>query len=186
MIFDILKLKNYIPFKSVKRVQDIDFEELAKQGKRVVLTDLDNTLVSYAYSLPTEEMDLFVKKLQDLKFQVVIISNSPPQRVNKFLEALKLPGVALARKPLKYGMQNAIQGIHYSTDEMIFLGDQLMTDVLVGNRMGIDTILVDPIESKSEKWYTRINRRIEKFVVKKVRKRHYEEYIEKLGERYGL
>jgi len=186
MILDLINLKNYIPYKSVDRVQDINFKELFDLGKRVVLTDLDNTLVSYAHSVPNTEMIEFVKHLQDIGYVIVIISNSPYIRVNKFLKELNLPGVGMAKKPLKSGMNKAIKGINYSKEQMVFLGDQLMTDVLVGNRMKIDTYLVNPIESKSEKWYTKINRRIEKSVVKRIKKKYYTEYLEKLGERYGL
>lgn len=186
MLFELLKIKNYIPYKTVKRVQDIDFEALYESGKRVVLSDLDNTLISYAYSTPNQEMTDFVRHLEEIGFEVVIVSNSPASRVSKFLEALNVKGVALARKPLKIGMNQALSSIHRSKDEMVFLGDQLMTDVLVGNRLGIDTYLVEAIERKSEKWYTRFNRRLERFVVKKIKKKHLEEYQEKLGERYGL
>ncbi len=186
MILDLINLKNYIPFESVNKVQEINFEELFKKGKRVVLTDLDNTLVSYAHSVPNTEMIDFIKHLQGIGYIIVIISNSPNTRVSKFLNELSLPGVGMAKKPLKSGMKKAIKGIDYSKEQMVFLGDQLMTDVLVGNRMGIDTYLVNPIESKSEKWYTKINRRIEKSVVKRIKKKYYTEYLEKLGERYGL
>lgn len=186
MIFEIFNIKNYIPFKTVKSVQEIDYEKLYSEGKRVVLTDLDNTLISYAYSEPNEEMRLFVNNLQSIGFKVIIVSNSPASRVNKFLKALDLKGVALARKPLKVGMNSALGYLNESKDEMIFLGDQLMTDVLVGNRMNIDTYLVEAIERKSEKWYTKINRRLEIMVVKKIKRKYLEEYNEKLGERYGL
>lgn len=186
MLFELLKVKNYIPYQSVNKVQDIDFKQLYKEGKRVVLTDLDNTLISYAYDEPNESMTTFVEELRNIGFEVVIISNSPYTRVIRFLDALQLKGVALARKPLKFGMKQALDLIEYTKEEMVFLGDQLMTDVLVGNRMKIQTYLVDAIERKSEKWYTKINRFLEKIVVKKIKRKYSEEYKEKLGERYGL
>ncbi len=186
MIFEILSIKNYIPYKSVKKVQEIDFEELYRQGKRVVLSDLDNTLISYAHSTPNEEMTEFIRKIQQIGFEVIIISNSPASRVNKFLTALELKGVAYARKPLKFGMNEAISYINWEKEDMVFLGDQLMTDVLVGNRLGIDTYLVDALEKKSEKWYTKFNRRLERIVVKRIKKKYKKEYNEKLGGRYGL
>lgn len=185
MIFELLNVKNYIPFKSVKRVQDINFEELYKNGKRVVLTDLDNTLISYAYDEPNEDMTSFIRGLETIGYTVIIISNSPASRVNRFLKALDLKGISYAKKPLKSGMKQALEFVDAKKEEMVFLGDQLMTDVLVGNRMNIETYLVDAIERKSEKWYTKINRTMEKFVVRRIKRKYSSEYNEKLSERYG-
>jgi len=51
-------------------------------------------------------------------------------------------------------------------ENIIIIGDQLFTDIYGGNRFGIRTILVKPIEKK-EFWGTRIKRPIEKFIINK-------------------
>ena len=48
---------------------------------------------------------------------------------------------------------------------MIMIGDQLFTDILGGNRFGVKTILVTPIEKK-ESIHTRIKRPFEKIILK--------------------
>jgi len=48
------------------------------------------------------------------------------------------------------------------------IGDQLFTDVLGGNRLGLFTILVSPISDKEFIW-TRIVRKLEKHVLRKYR-----------------
>ena len=60
---------------------------------------------------------------------------------------------------------------------MVIIGDQLLTDILVGNRKGLLTILVDQIDSYDLR-KTRINRKIEKIIKKK--------YNMKKGEYYHL
>jgi predicted HAD superfamily phosphohydrolase YqeG len=51
------------------------------------------------------------------------------------------------------------------------IGDQLVTDILCANRVGVDSILVKSISRASEKWYTRINRLRDPFIVKKIAKK---------------
>ena len=63
---------------------------------------------------------------------------------------------------------------------MCLIGDQLMTDVLGGNRYGIFTILVDPL-SKDELKVTGINRFFEKKQLRKLAKNN----LFKRGEYYG-
>ena len=56
-------------------------------------------------------------------------------------------------------------------EETIFVGDQILTDILCANRVGIDSILVKTIDKKSQKWYTNINRLREKYIIKKLVKK---------------
>ena len=59
---------------------------------------------------------------------------------------------------------------------MCMIGDQLMTDILGSNRMGLDGILVKAIKRKTEKWYTKLNRRRENNVMKKIKKLYLDKY----------
>mgnify|MGYP000657314184 CR=1 FL=1 len=186
MINQIFKAKMYLPSKNYQTVYDIDFTQLYSEGKRYILTDLDNTIISYAYDSPTNEVKEFFKMLKEIGFKVVIVSNSPISRVRKFLDELDVYGVASCKKPLLSGVKKAMKYFgNPPLEETILLGDQLLTDVLVANRLGIDIFFVMPLESKTEKWYTKANRRAERFIVKRVKRKHPELYKELLGDRYG-
>ena len=50
------------------------------------------------------------------------------------------------------------------------IGDQIVTDVLAGNRFKIMTILVDPLGEKDLK-ITGLNRKVEEKIVKRYEKR---------------
>ena len=63
-----------------------------------------------------------------------------------------------------------------SNQEIIAVGDQLMTDVLGGNRFGIDVILVRPVKKKSEIWYTKLNRLNERQVLNGLKRRYPDVY----------
>ena len=52
----------------------------------------------------------------------------------------------------------------------IGLGDQLVTDILGFNRLGVYSILVKTIDKKTQKWYTKINRLREIKILKEIKK----------------
>ena len=54
--------------------------------------------------------------------------------------------------------------------EITAIGDQLLTDIYGANRVGITSILINPI-GEQEKWCTKINRFFEGFVYRKLRKK---------------
>ncbi|MTK87696.1 YqeG family HAD IIIA-type phosphatase, partial [Turicibacter sanguinis] len=52
------------------------------------------------------------------------------------------------------------------------MGDQLMTDVLVSKRLGLYTILVEPIVLSADESSTKFNRKLERYVVSQLKKRN--------------
>ncbi len=49
-------------------------------------------------------------------------------------------------------------------EETVIIGDQLLTDILGGNRLGLHTILVVPVAS-SDGFFTQFNRKIERKIM---------------------
>lgn len=180
MIHLLLKTKNFIPNEVHENVYQVNFEELYKSGKRLLLSDLDNTLISYDEDYPSEENLTLFKQLEDLGFEIILVSNNIPPRIAKYTKDLDFKGYANARKPLNIGLRKAIKNASktYNKDEIIVMGDQLMTDIWGAKRMGLYGILVDPIKKKTEKWYTKINRRIESKMLTKIENKYPEKYKE--------
>lgn len=48
-------------------------------------------------------------------------------------------------------------------DQVMMVGDQLITDMQAGNLAGVETVLVKPLV-ETDKWNTRINRFFEKII----------------------
>ena len=69
-------IKNLIPDRYYKTINDIPYNELYDKGFRLILTDLDNTLISYKETDPTEELYSWLKMVTDIGFEVIIVSNS--------------------------------------------------------------------------------------------------------------
>ena len=186
MIHKLLKTNKFIPNEFHETFFDIDFNKLYLKGYRVILTDLDNTLISYDEFVLTEVIINKLDSIRKIGFEVFIISNNHPPRIEKFLEGTNYKGIGNARKPLKYGIKRALQlsNREYFIDEIAIIGDQLMTDIYGANRYEVYSILVNPLKRKTEKWYTKINRKIEIKMLEKIKKKYKKKYDElKLGKR---
>jgi len=187
MIHKLLKTKKFIPSEFHATFFDIDFNKLYQEGFRIILTDLDNTLITYEEITPTDKIMNKLDSLREIGFEVIIISNNHPPRIEKFLEGTDYLGVGDAKKPLKIGIKKALDLCEreYFLDEIVIIGDQLMTDIYGANRFGAYNILVNPLKRKTEKWYTRFNRKIELKMLEKIKRKNKKEYNElNLSERH--
>lgn len=162
-------LRRLYPNTMIDSVYQLPIESLKKAGIKGVIFDIDNTLVPYDVPEPTEEVIRFIKMLQEESFKVVLLSNNTEDRVIKFNEKLKVMTVHKAQKPLKKNFMRALELIACKKEEAIIVGDQLFTDVYGGNRMGIQTFLVNPISDKDE-WQVKLKRHLEKIVLKYYKK----------------
>ena len=164
-------IRHFVADEYVKDVFQIDLVKLKNEGKRVIFTDLDNTLVGAAVKKPTPEIIEFLNQANELGFDVIIVSNNNQERVSYFAKDLSIKAAHhKALKPLKLKLRRILK--EYDRSQVIMIGDQLMTDVLVAKRLGLYTILVEPIHLHSDENSTKFNRRLERFVVKQLKKRH--------------
>jgi len=158
-------LHKFTPWLRVKTVYEIPLEELWKNGVRGIITDLDNTLVGAKEPLATPELIVWLELVKKKGFKVVIVSNNGELRVRKFAEPLQIPFIHRAKKPTNAAFHKALQWMELSAEQTVVVGDQMLTDVLGGNRMGLHTILVLPIALLDEGFFTKVNRKIEKVLL---------------------
>ncbi len=147
-------------------VENVSFEELHKHKINSILLDLDNTLIDYQRNLKPEVID-WVENAKKSGFEVYILSNTNKiEKVSAVADKLQIPYLYSARKPMKKGFLQAIEKFNVVPEETVMIGDQLFTDVIGANRMGMLSIYVEPI-SKKEHWYTSWKRPIEAYFLKK-------------------
>jgi len=169
----LFKNECFYPDDYQKTVYDINYPALLEKGIKLILIDLDNTLIPYDESEPNEKIYELFRQIEALGFKAVIISNNHFPRVKHFAEKLNSPFIASAKKPLKSGFIKALLYFpEINKQEVCVIGDQFMTDVLGAKRCGLMVIVVDAIKRKAEKWYTRINRKLEKRVLSRMKKFH--------------
>ena len=192
MFLGLVKDHKFIPSIYKEIVYDVDYIKLYESGIRLILTDLDNTLVSYKDDVVSDKLRNFINELKSIGFEVMIISNnSSDSRVKEFSKKLDVEYIAKAMKPLKGGFKKILKKASrkYSPNEVVAIGDQLMTDVFAANRMNYTSILVKAIDRKTEKWTTRFNRVLEKHVLKRLKNKYKDLYDDKLRfykeENYG-
>lgn len=163
-------LTKLLPNEHVKTIFDIKPENLKKRGIKGIITDLDNTLVAWDVANATPEVIEWFKLMEEQGISIMIISNNKLQRVKIFSEPLGTPYVFSARKPLRRAFKKAAKEMGLRRDEIVVVGDQLLTDVLGGNLAGFYTILVVPIVQTDAK-ITKVNRVIERRILNYFRKK---------------
>jgi len=159
------------PILYVKSIQDIPFEEYKKQGIKTLFFDLDNTIMSYDVKKIHPDLLLYLEKLKK-DFKIVIVSNSGYKRVSFAAIDANTDFIHSAKKPFKFGYKRALKKAHSSIETSLFIGDQLMTDILGASRMNMKAILVKPLKHRSDHFFTRTNRKIERLMLKKIAKKH--------------
>ncbi|WP_433743272.1 YqeG family HAD IIIA-type phosphatase [Falsibacillus pallidus] len=157
-------LKQFLPNEQVKSIFDITPDELKKRGIKGIITDLDNTLVEWDRPNATPKLIQWFKKMEENGIAVTIVSNNNQSRVKAFADPLHLPFIFQARKPMGRAFKRALKSMDLKKEETVVIGDQLLTDVLGGNRSGFYTILVVPV-AKSDGFFTKFNRQIERRIM---------------------
>ena len=157
--------KKFIPEYHFKSIYTIDYAFLKEKGIKVLMYDLDNTLIPYHEKMPNPELCQLKSKLEEMGFIIFIVSNSKKTRVEKFAKEFGVKYVKFAKKPLKVGFTRALDNLpkNMQNAEVAFIGDQLLTDILGSNRMNFNSILVDPFNRETEALITKCNRLLESF-----------------------
>lgn len=161
-------LKLLYPEKFYSSIFEIDLEELRREKITGIIIDLDNTLVAWNKRETTQELHRWLKDVRRRGFQLCIVSNSRSARAREVAKEVDLPIVAEAWKPRRKAFRAAMAILGTGIGETAVVGDQVFTDVLGGNRMNLKTVLVVPISDK-ELWTTKLLRRLERRVLKKIK-----------------
>lgn len=173
-------MNKYVPRMYKKRIQDIEYDKLKKENIKCLMFDLDNTILKIHKSIPKKEICDLINGLKK-DFKIFIVSNnSSSKRLKRVAQYLQVEFVRFAMKPFSRGFRKIKNKYKFNKNEMCIIGDQLMTDVLGGNRYGIYTILVDPLSNEELK-VTGFNRMLEKRKLTKLNKMN----LLKRGEYYG-
>lgn len=161
-------LKKLTPDLYVKSIYHIDLEDLHRRGIKAIIADLDNTLVAWDDPLPDQRLIAWLKGVQAKGFSVYIVSNNSRDRVQKFARAFGVPAISKAVKPRRGAFRTACEAMGVKPQEAAIVGDQVFTDVLGGNRLGVYTILVAPVSGK-EFVGTKFMRMLERVVLRKLK-----------------
>ncbi len=157
-------LNNFLPDQQVNSIYDITPESLKEKGIKGIITDLDNTLVEWDRPSATPPLINWFQQMEYNQIKVTIVSNNNEARVKFFADPLLTPYIYKARKPMTKAFNRAVKDMGLEKHETVVIGDQLLTDVLGGNRSGFHTILVVPV-AKTDGVVTKFNRMVERRIL---------------------
>ncbi|GAO99756.1 YqeG family HAD IIIA-type phosphatase [Fructobacillus ficulneus] len=153
------------PTYSVESVYDLSVAELKAQGIKAVLTDLDNTLLAWNNPDGTPELHQWLSELKSAGIEVVVVSNNTWDRVEKAVSDLDVEYTAWSLKPLPRGILKVLKQNQWQKDEVLMVGDQMLTDVWAAHLAGVPSVLVKQL-IESDMWQTWLNRSLEKLAKK--------------------
>ena len=147
----------YVPNKYCQSIFTIDYDKLKEENIKCLLFDLDNTIASMKMKKPDNRIIEHFKKLLEMGFKFMILTNALKHRVKPFGEILVIYVYYMAFKPLSYKYKKIMNKYNFKAQEIAAIGDQLMTDIKGANKLGIVSILVNPL-SEEEHFLTKLNR----------------------------
>ncbi len=139
-------LNYFRPSLHVRHFTDVNLLLLKRNGIKLFISDLDNTLISPYKKIPTPDVKIFIQKVQELDMKFVIVSNNTKNKVNFFCKQVNVDGkYGNSKKPFLGTVKKVLKDFNVSKREAVFMGNQVLTDIWVANRLHIDSILVNPI-----------------------------------------
>jgi HAD superfamily phosphatase (TIGR01668 family) len=160
------------PKQYAQSTQQIDLNNLKKKGIKGIIMDLDNTLVPWNDNAVVPEVIKWIEEVKKSGFQACIVSNNKARRREEITKVFDVPTFWKAVKPRRRTFRKAIKMMGLKPSQVAVIGDQVFTDILGGNRLGLYTILVHPI-NKREYIGTMCVRKIEKVVLFGLRRKGY-------------
>ena len=161
-----------------KSIFDINYDLLKKKNIKVIIFDLDNTIITVDEDYPSDKVVELIKELNN-DFKIFIASNNKKHRVRRIGKYMNVHAFYSVVKPTKKIRKLLLKKYDVEMNEVAIIGDQIVTDVFMGNRLKMCTILVDPLGEKDLK-VTYLNRWLEKKIMKRIkltRGEYYEEVL---------
>ncbi len=155
-----------LPKLYLESIYDLDIEELKDINIKGIILDIDNTLIPWDKHEVDDKLRQWINNLLQEQFKICFVSNNSATRVLAFSKHFNLPAFHKCYKPRKRPFLMALEKLDTNINNTAIIGDQIFTDILGGNRLGIYTILVKPLGTK-EDLKTSLIRNVERIILGK-------------------
>jgi HAD superfamily phosphatase (TIGR01668 family) len=169
--------KGIVPHFLYPSLWEVDLEKLKELGIKAILLDLDNTVAFGGRNEIPEKVRAWIEDAKEKGFKLCIFSNTlKVRRLWRISLDLGIPYVRGKFKPRRGGLKKALNYLGVEPRESVMIGDRLLTDILGGNRVGMWTILVKPLEGGVGNM-TKLFYYLERFLLRLAIREHIEAYF---------
>jgi uncharacterized protein len=120
---------------------------LQERGIKGLILDVDDTLVSSRVANVSPEVIQWMQSIKAVVKVTLVSNNLKRSRIRRIASILEVPYYFGASKPSRRKLRLAAKRMNLPPQQVAMVGDRLFTDVLAGNRLGMLTILVAPMEA---------------------------------------
>lgn len=110
-----------------------------------LVLDVDETLVPLREREVSEEVQGWIQEIRSCASLWLVSNNLSESRIGGIAKSLDLPYILGARKPSRRKLRQAVEEMNLPFKQVAMVGDRLFTDVWAGNRLGMFSILVEPM-----------------------------------------
>ena len=128
-----------------KSVLGITPQVICDRNLKGLVLDVDETIVPVGRQQLAEEVQAWAKEIQAVVPLSLVSNNVGYERIRTIAEGMNVPFIAGAGKPSRRKLRKAADAMGLPFEQIAMVGDRLFTDVLAGNRLGLFTILVQPM-----------------------------------------
>ncbi|MEO0406099.1 MAG: YqeG family HAD IIIA-type phosphatase [Cyanobacteria bacterium P01_A01_bin.135] len=133
-----------------------------------LILDVDETLVPFSVAEVSVELADWAREVRGLVPLWLVSNNTSATRIGRIAKVLDLPYVSGAQKPSRRKLRQAAADMDLPVERIAMVGDRLFTDVLAGNRLGMFTILVDPMVDPAQEFSLRPIHAIEVWISRRL------------------
>ena len=120
-------------------------EVLQQHQLKGLVLDVDETLVPLKVREASDELRQWVELVRPYVSLWLLSNNLSASRISSIGHSLNVPYILGAAKPSRRKLRQAVDKMNLPVEQVAMVGDRLFTDVLAGNRLGMFTILVEPM-----------------------------------------
>ena len=158
-----------IPTYYAKSIYDIPIKFYKENNIKIIFCDLDNTLDPFYVKEPTSKALNLVQQLKQNDIRLIITSNNHGERVTRYSKLLGVECHYSSLKPLGYRLRRFIKNMNFNQDDIVMIGDQILTDIIASKNTKVRSILTEPAV-KGDLPVTKFNRVFDKIIRKIIKK----------------
>jgi HAD superfamily phosphatase (TIGR01668 family) len=129
-----------------RTLAELPLQELRDRGIAALVLDVDRTMLPRRQATLPPSARLWLEEARR-QLPIHLLSNNPSrQRIGAVAEELGVPFTTSAGKPRRSALRRVLEQLQLPHGQVALIGDRLFTDVIAGNRLGLYTVLVKPID----------------------------------------